>query len=63
MLESKQSRMQQFFTIQDQKTPVVPDPIGPIIELISILFDTNILSKFGADWSIYTDIECKQSQM
>ena len=28
-------------------------PIGPRIKLIQILLDTNILPKFGADWSIY----------
>ena len=27
-------------------------PIGPMIELIQILLDINILPKFGADWSI-----------
>ena len=30
-------------------------PIGPMIEVIQILLDTNILPKFGADWSIYAD--------
>ena len=30
-------------------------PIGPMIELIQILLDINILPKFGADWSIYAD--------
>ena len=30
-------------------------PIGPMIELIQILLDVNILPKFGADWSIYAD--------
>ena len=50
MLESKQSRMQKFFTMQDQTTP-----IGPMIELIKILLDINILPMFGADWSIYAD--------
>ena len=35
-----------------------------MIELIQILLDINILTKFGADWSIYMQmIECKQSQM
>ena len=53
MLEGKQSRMRQFFTIQDQITPVVP--IGPMIELFRILLNINILPKFGADWSIYGD--------
>ena len=26
-----------------------------MIELIEILLDINILTKFGADWSIYAD--------
>ena len=30
-------------------------PIGPLIALIQILLDMNILPKFGADWSIYAD--------
>ena len=30
-------------------------PIGPMIELIQILLDINILPKFGADWSIHAD--------
>ena len=30
-------------------------PIGPMIELIQILLDINILPNFGADWSIYAD--------
>ena len=30
-------------------------PIGPMIEFIQILFDINILTKFGADWSIFAD--------
>ena len=30
-------------------------PIGPMIKLIQILFDINILPKFGADWSIFAD--------
>ena len=30
-------------------------PIGPMIKLIQILLDINILPKFGADWSIYGD--------
>ena len=47
--------MQQFFTMQDQITPVVFGPIGPMIELFQILLDINILPKFGADWSIYAD--------
>ena len=55
MLESKQSRMQQFFTIQDQKNISCPDPIEPMIKLIQILLDINILPVFGADWSMYAD--------
>ena len=55
MLESKQSRMQQFFTIEDQIIPVVLVAVGPMIELIQILLDINILPRFGADWSIYAD--------
>ena len=30
-------------------------PNGPMIKLIQILLDINILPKFGADWSIYVD--------
>ena len=30
-------------------------PTGPMIELIQILLDINILPRFGADWSIYAD--------
>ena len=30
-------------------------PIGPMIELIQILLDMNILLKFGADCSIFAD--------
>ena len=30
-------------------------PIGPMIKFIQILLDINILTKFGADWSIYAD--------
>ena len=28
---------------------------GPMIEFIQILLDINILTKFGADWSIFAD--------
>ena len=55
MLESKQSQMQQFFTIQDQIAPVVTVQIGHMIKLIHILLNINILPQFGADWSIYAD--------
>ena len=55
MLESKQSQMQQFYRIQEQITPVVPVQNGPMIELIQILLDINILPKFGDDWSIFAD--------
>ena len=30
-------------------------PIGPMIEFIQILLDINILTKFGADWSIFAN--------
>ena len=30
-------------------------PIGPMIKLVQILLEINILSKFGADWSIFAD--------
>ena len=30
-------------------------PIGPMIKFIQILLDINILTKFGADWSIFAD--------
>ena len=52
MLEGKQSRMQQFFPIQEQITPVVVVQL-PMTELIQILLEINILPKFGADWSIF----------
>ena len=42
--------MQQFFSIQEQITPT-----GPLIELIQILLDINILPKFAADQSIIAD--------
>ena len=29
--------------------------IGPMIEFIQILLDINILTKFGADWSVFAD--------
>ena len=54
MLKSKQSQMQQFYPIQEQITSC-SGPIGPMIELIQILLDINILPKFGADWSIFAD--------
>ena len=48
--------MQQFFTIQDQITPIVPVQLFRTHDqLIQILLDINILPKFGADWSIYAD--------
>ena len=34
-----------------------------MIKLIQILLDINILPKFRADWSIFADEECKQSQI
>ena len=46
--------MQQFFTIQDQITRYSGSN-GPMIELIQILLDINILPKFGSDWSMYAD--------
>ena len=30
-------------------------PNGPMIKLIQILLDINILPKFSADWSIFAD--------
>ena len=45
--------MQQFYPIQEQITPLVPN--GPMIELIQILLDINILPKSGADWSIFAN--------
>ena len=39
-------------------------PIGPMIELIQILLDINILPKFGADWSIFADYKvCTKSNV
>ena len=54
MLESKQSQMQQFFQIQEQITPVVPVHWNHD-RTHSNLLDINILTKFGADWSIFAD--------
>ena len=62
MLESEQSRMQQFFSIQEQITRFSV-PIGPMIKLIQILFNINNLPKFGADWSIFADDRVIQSQI
>ena len=67
MLESKQSRMQQFFTIQEQKKKNSSCSVlfGPMIELFQILLNINILPKFGADRSVYRMQmkEYKQSQI
>ena len=42
--------------IVHKSRPAVPVQLdGPMIELIQILLDMNILPKFGADWSIYAD--------
>ena len=55
MLESKKSLMQQFFPNSRANNSRIFGPIGPMIELIQILLDINILPKFGVDWSIFTD--------
>ena len=54
-VESKQSRMQQFFHKSRPNNSSCFGPIGPMIKHIQILLDINILPKFGADWSIYAD--------
>ena len=39
-------------------------PDVPMIDLIQVLLDINILPKFGADWSIFADDRVfKQSQI
>ena len=46
--------MQQLFPNQEQITQC-SDPSGPMVELIQIPLDINILPKLGADWSIIAD--------
>ena len=55
MLEGKQSQMQQIFHDSRPNNSSCSGPIGPMIELIQILLDINILPRFGADRSIYAD--------
>ena len=43
------------FQIQGQITQDSSGPIRSIIELIRDLMITYILTKFGADWSIFVD--------
>ena len=52
MLDSKQSKIWQFFLIQGENNPSFSCPFEPIIKLIQDLIATYILAKFGADWLI-----------
>ena len=55
MLESKPSRIQQFFPNSRANNSSCFGPIGSMIRLIQILLDMNILPKFSADWYIFAD--------
>ena len=68
MLKSKQNGIQlELFALELGKiaAAIFPNsgannsscstPIGPMIKFIQILFDINILPKYGADWSIFAD--------
>ena len=44
-----------IFPNSRENNPSCSGPIGPMIELIQILFDINILPKFADDWSIFAD--------
>ena len=55
MLESKQKSNVAIFPNSRANNSSCSGPIGPMIEIIQILLDINILSKFGADWSIFAD--------
>ena len=54
MLESKQSIVANFPNSRANNS-TCSGPIGPMIEFIQILLDIIILTKFGADWSIFAD--------
>ena len=44
-----------IFPYSRANTSSCSSPVGPMIKLIQILLDINILPKFGADWSIFAD--------
>ena len=54
MLESKQLNVA-IFPNSRANYSSCSGPIEPMIEFIQILLDINILTKFGADWSIFAD--------
>ena len=55
MLESKLKSNVTIFPNSRANNSSCSGPIGPMIEFIQILLDINILTKFGADWSIFAD--------
>ena len=55
MLVSKKKSTAAIFHNSRPNNSSCPGPIGPMIELIQILLDINILPRFGADWSRYAD--------
>ena len=55
MLESKTKSNVAIFPNSRANNFSCSGPIGPMIEFIQILLDINILTKFGADWSIFAD--------
>ena len=52
MLESKQSNVA-IFPNSRANNSSYSGPIEPMFEFIQILLGINILTKFGADWSIF----------
>ena len=55
MLESKQKSNVAIFPNSRANNSSCSGSIRPMIEFIQILLDINILTKFGADWSIFAD--------
>ena len=54
MLESKQSNVA-IFPESKANNSGCSSPMEPMIEFIQILLDITILTKFGADWSLFAD--------
>ena len=56
MVESKQAKLNAAISPNSRaNNSSCSSPIGPMIKLIQILLDINILPKFGADSSIFAD--------
>ena len=55
MLESKQKSNVAIFPNSRANNCSCSSPIRPMIEVIQILLDINILTKFGAEWSMFAD--------